>query len=244
MKDDYFGLPNAESNPAKVGAQQLLVVGDFYSFWSEVFLHLFALDLQYNPQQVARISGSPELAQMDPFDVFDAFSFGLSFDVQELNPDYLMQKLEAVHAQVLPADAGGVIDRAALTNLELRMLDPRLADKVIMDKGAAAQKVYRDVDTQVARMALGNEAEYTENDPSAQMKQQFLQQVIQGNPKYQNWLTKDPRFMELLQNYAKNLQMSIEQQQNKQVGRLGVKQIGAGQAGPGPMPQTATATMQ
>jgi hypothetical protein len=226
MKDDYFGLPNAESNPGKVGAQQLKGVGDFYSFWGEVLMHVFALDLQYAPQQVARVTGSELVSQLDPFEVFDAFVFGLSFDVAELNPDYLLQKLEALHAQVLPADAGGVIDRSALTNLELRMLDPRLAERVVMDRGQASQKVFRDVDMQVARMALGNEAEYTENDPAAPMKLQFLQSVLGNNPKYQEWLQKDQRFQVLLENYVKNLQMSVEQEQNKQVGRLGVKRIG------------------
>ena len=189
-------------------------------------MHVFALDLQYNPQQVAKISGSAELAQLDPFEVWDAFVFGLAFDVAELNPDYLLQKFEALHTQVLPADAGGVIDRAALTNLELRMLDPHLAAKVTLDKGAASQQIFRDVDLQVARMALGNEAEYTENDATAPAKLQFLQSVIQANPKYQQWLSKDPRFQELLANFAKNLQMSVDQQQNKQVGRLGVKPVG------------------
>ena len=226
MTNEYFGLPSAESNPGKLAAQQMKAVGDFYSFWGEVLMHVFALDLQYNPQQVAKISGSAELAQLDPFEVWDAFVFGLAFDVAELNPDYLLQKFEALHTQVLPADAGGVIDRAALTNLELRMLDPHLAAKVTLDKGAASQQIFRDVDLQVARMALGNEAEYTENDATAPAKLQFLQSVIQANPKYQQWLSKDPRFQELLANFAKNLQMSVDQQQNKQVGRLGVKPVG------------------
>jgi len=105
----------------------------------------------------------------------------------------------------------------------LRMLDPRLAAKVVMDKGAASQKVYRDTELQVMKMALGNEAEYVENDPTAQMKMQFLQTIIGSNPKYQQWLQGDQRFAGLVKNYTANLQQSVVQQQNKLVGRLGVK---------------------
>jgi hypothetical protein len=228
QKDDYFGQFNAQVDPAKIGAKQAKSTGDFYDFWGEIMLHMFALTLQYNPNEVARVTGVPELAQLDPFEVMDQFAIGLEFDVQELNPDYLLKKLEAVHDRVLPADVGGIIDRSALTNLELRMLDPRLASRVVMDKGQASQKVYRDVDTQVARMALGNEAEYTENDPTAPMKLQFLKTVLANNPKYQQALGTDERFKELLENYYKNLEMSVAQQENKMVGRLGVKQVGAG----------------
>lgn len=232
QKDDYFGQFNKLVDPAKIGAKQAKSTGDFYDFWGEVFLHMFALTLQYNPNEIVRVTGAPELAQLDPFDVMDQFAIGLEFDVQELNPDYLLKKLEAIHERVLPADAGGVIDRAALTNLEMRMLDPRLQARLVMDKGQAAQKVYRDVDTQVMRMAAGNEAEYTENDPTAPMKLQFLQTVVQSNPKYQQGLQQDQRFGGLLSNYEKNLQMSVTQQQNQMVGRLGVKPMsGAPQAG-------------
>nr|WP_294577559.1 hypothetical protein [uncultured Rhodopila sp.] len=223
QRDAYFGLFNAALPPALLGAKQGKSVRDFYAFWGEVLMHVFALTLQYNPAEITRVTGSPQLASLDPVDVFDEFDFGLEFDVQELNPDYLMQKLEAVHDRVLPADAGGIVDRAALTNLELRMLDPRLAAKVVMDKGQASQKVYRDTELQVMKMALGNEAEYTENDPTAPMKLQFLQTIVQSNPKYQQWLQSDQRFTGLVQNYTKNLQMSVQQQQNKLVGRLGVK---------------------
>jgi len=42
-------------------------------------------------------------------------------------------------------------------------------------------------------------------------------------------MKQDERFQALLENYAKNLQMGVDQQQNKQVGRIGVKPVGQGQ---------------
>jgi len=49
-----------------------------------------------------------------------------------------------------------------------------------------------------------------------------LQQIIQNNPKYQQQLEADQQFQELLKMYSQNLNMSVMQQQNKQIGRLGV----------------------
>lgn len=72
-------------------------------------------------------------------------------------------------------------------------------------------------------MALGNNpSKLVENDPSAAIKLQFLQQIIQNNPKYQQQLQADEQFAELLKVYSQNLNMSVMQQNNKQVGRLGV----------------------
>jgi hypothetical protein len=74
-------------------------------------------------------------------------------------------------------------------------------------------------------MMLGNEAGYVENDPTAQTKMMYLQDILSKNPKAQQAQQGDPVFTMLLQNYVKNLQMSIMQQQNKQIGRIGVSPV-------------------
>ena len=54
---------------------------------------------------------------------------------------------------------------------------------------------------------------------------QFMQQIVQGNPKYQEALQGDERFQALLENYGKNLQQSVAQEQNKMIGRIGVQPV-------------------
>jgi hypothetical protein len=73
---------------------------------------------------------------------------------------------------------------------------------------------------------LGNEANYVENDPTAQTKLQYLQDIMGKNPKASQAMQGDQHFRALLDNYVKNLQMSVSQQQNKQVGRTGVTPVG------------------
>lgn len=241
---EYFGRPDAQLDPSITAAKQAKMANDLYRFWGEVLAMMFALTVQYNPGEVDRVCNHPGLAAgLDVYTVLDELAFGLEFDIAELNPDYVVKKMEVLNSMVLPADAAGIIDRAKLTAKQVRMVDPRMAQELIQDQGSAAQKIYDEVDGQVARMALGNEAKYVENDPSAGTRLQYLQTVVQNNPKYQLWLGlpgqgnvpgqapgrgADPRFKELMENYMKNLQMSVEQQQNKVVGRIGVKQIGNG----------------
>jgi hypothetical protein len=85
--------------------------------------------------------------------------------------------------------------------------------------------MYKDVQSDIANMLLGNEAIYAENDPAAQTKMQFVQDIMSKNPKAQAALQQDENFKALFENYVKNIQMSLMQQQNAQIGRLGVNQV-------------------
>jgi hypothetical protein len=134
-----------------------------------------------------------------------------------------MQKLDTFNNKIVPADVTGAIDRNALTAYEARAVDPLLAKQLIQDKASASQKLFEEVQKNLGNMMLGFEANYVQNDPTAPTKQGFLQQLIKNNPNVAALAKNDKRFSELLENYAKNLQMSVDQQNNKQVGRIGVK---------------------
>jgi len=231
-RDHYFGGFNPEIPPPITGTKQEKMIGDFFAFWGEIFKHMFALTLQYNPQEIVRVAGqavAPMIQALEPRAAMEELDFDIEFDAMELDREFLLKKLEIILDRVVTSDVTGSIDRAALTQLLVRMVDSRLAGKILMDKGAASQKVFDDVMNQTVRMVAGNEAQYVENDPSAPMKLQFLEQIVQNNPKYQQQLQQDERFGALMNNYMKSLQMSVKQEENKQVGRIGVKPMGAGQ---------------
>jgi hypothetical protein len=90
--------------------------------------------------------------------------------------------------------------------------------------------LYKEVQSDIGLMMLGNEANYVENDPSAPSKLQYLQDIMSKNPKAQQSMQGDQHFRALMDNFIKNLQMSVMQQQNKQIGRTGVTPV-AEQAG-------------
>ena len=133
-----------------------------------------------------------------------------------------MEKLKAIVETVVPLDSGGVIDRNKLVKLVVEAISPDAARELVIDQTTASQKLYKDVINDVGMMMLGNEALYVENDPTAQSKLQYLQEILQKNPKAAQAAQGDRIFQILLENYTKNLQMSVEQQKNKEIGRIGV----------------------
>jgi hypothetical protein len=141
-----------------------------------------------------------------------------------MNPANIDKKIQFLQT-ISQMDAGGAIDKNALTRMMLMAVAPEVANQLIVNQAQASQQMYKDVQNDIANMLLGNEALYTENDPAAQTKMQFVQDVMQKNPKAQAALQQDENFKALFENYVKNIQMSMMQQQNAQIGRLGVNQV-------------------
>jgi hypothetical protein len=218
---NYFGLQNANVPPAKGAVIMQKEVNNWFGTWSKVFSQVFQLCLQYMPEEeIQRITGQTLPKNLS--EIAGCFDYILKFDVREMNDDYVMKKLQAISQFVIPLDAGGVIDRNKLIKAITSAISPDAAREMVIDQAGASQQMFKAVQSDIGLMMLGNEALYVENDPTAQTKLQYVQQVMQSNPKAQAAAQQDPNFQQLLQKYVQNLQFSVSQQQNKQVGRIGV----------------------
>jgi hypothetical protein len=158
--------------------------------------------------------------------ISNMYDFNIKYDVRELDTQFVIEKLKAITQFVLPLDAGGVIDKNKLVKAAVEAIDPDKAKELIINTASASQMLYKDIQSDIGLMMLGNEANYVENDPSAPTKLQYMQDIIGKNPKAQQQMQADPHFRALVDNYIKNLQMSAMQQQNKQIGRTGVTPVG------------------
>ncbi len=192
--------------------------------WRGVFRQVFALCSQFlSPEEIAAITGGFQIPQ-NLSAIHNEFDINIRFDVNDMNPDYIDKKIQFLQT-ISQMDVGGAIDKNALTRMMLQAVAPEVANQLIVNQAQASQQMYKDVQSDIANMLLGNEAIYTENDPAAQTKMQFVQDIMQKNPKAQAALQQDENFKALFDNYVKNMQMSLMQQQNAQIGRLGVNQV-------------------
>ena len=220
----YFGLYHAAIPPVKTQTTQQFLVNNWLTAWSRVFKQIVSLSIQYmDGAEIERVAGLPIVLQ--PQEISSGYDFNVSYNVKELDTDYVMEKLKAIASFVVPLDAGGVIDRNKLTQRFVEAISPEAAKDILLDQASASQKMYEQVQNDLAKMMAGMEPQYTENDPAAKTKLQYAQDVLSKNPKAQQAAQGDPQFQALLQNYMKNLQMSVSQQDNKSIGRLGVTPV-------------------
>lgn len=221
--DSYFGRLSAEIPAPRAQIRQQFSVGKFLKGWARAFRQQWALVQQFMaPQEWERITNTPK-PQWGPTEIGRGYDLMLATDVRETDSEFAVKKLEAVSKYVLPEDAAGVIDRAKLITMKLRAIDPLLAKQLVVDQGEASQKLFERVNMELASMFLGNPPQYVEGDPTAQQQLIFAQQIVQANPKYASELQQGGRFAEAVKSWAENRQQSVVQDQNKMVGRLGVK---------------------
>ena len=223
--DQSFARLSANVPPARVQARQQHMVNGFLGMWAEAFRQVLALIIQYMPTAEFRRVTDFEKPQLSPGEIAGSYDLILSVDVRELDMDFAIKQLEAVSKFVLPEDAAGVIDRAKLVKMKLQAINPLLAREILSDQAGAQQKIFKDVSAEIASMFLGNPPNLVENDPTAPMQLQFAAQVIQSNPNYQAALQQGDRFAKMMDVWVKNRMQSKAQEENKVVGRLGVKPI-------------------
>lgn len=225
------GLNNPNGHPQRATLRQQRLTNTWLLAWSEVFHQLACLCYQHwDAERLEEILGhAPALTA----GAIARHRVQLTFDVRALDSDWVLNALKAVAQWVVPLDHGGMVDYGRMVGLFMGWFDAALADELTMDKEGASQAMFEKVRNDLLQMAAGNEAMYTENDPAAEQKLGFVEQVLKTNPKYQEALNQngpafDARFALLFEKYVANLRQSLLQQQNKTIGRLGVKPEGMG----------------
>lgn len=219
-----IGRRYPEEAPEGADAQRQKLVHANLASWSAAFQQEFQLLEQFLPtEEFTRITGAPEGMPQDADSIARQYDFILTFDIRELSIDYVMEELKAIKDVILPVDAMGVIDRSKLVELLLRAINPTLAKELILNPQSASQQVFQKVKIDFISMMAGFEPELVEMDPTAGAQLGFAKQLIQSNPRVQQAFQSDRRFAELVQKWQQNRQQSVVQEQNKMVGRLGVK---------------------
>lgn len=218
-----FGLAGAEVPPVRQQVKQQMLVNTFLLMWTEAFQQIFGLCGQFMAEgEFQRVTGSRE-----PLPKGRAMGrqedLMLTLDVRELDMEFVVAQYKAIATGVIPLDQDNVVDKGKLVRIMLRSINPSLAQEIIRGEGGGPQQVMQRVQSDLMRMLMGFEPEYgRDDDPTAGMRMQAAQQVMQTNPKIQQALQSDPDFAERVKKYGENIQFNLEQQQNKVTGRVGV----------------------
>jgi hypothetical protein len=227
--DEYFGRPNEKVAATVTQLKQQRMVNQWLRGWTEVFRQMFRLCIQYySVDELARITNA-NASQALSHDG-QQFDFVLKFNVQELDSDLVKSKLEAISQIATTLDSAGRIDKVKLVENALRAVAPEAADELLVDQAAASQQMYEGVKQDIANMLLGFEATYADasNDPAASTKMQMAQELAQSNQRVMQEMQGNEVFKDLMDRYLQNLNMAVMQQQNKQIGRTGVKPAAMG----------------
>lgn len=233
---NYFGLMNEHVLPAKWQSKLQRLTERYLGTCAEMWgMVLAMIQRRAAPAELARITGGQVQFSDDLAEIAGEYDVSLFFDVKDLDMEFVWKKVEAFIKWVLPSDKAGRVNYDKFTQLMSNAIDPTWGAELIQDGPAASQAIFNEVRQQIALMERGNMPDLVENDPTAQTKLDFAQQIIYGdgngqggNPIYVQALNPEsgdkfnPVFAQRLQVWTQNLQQSITQEKNKTIGRLGV----------------------
>ena len=220
--EEYFGRgENQEDNMLYTQC----VVNRWLDSWKEALSQALCLCQQYlSPEFVARLTGgNVDEIRIMPDDIQGKYDLSLRFAVDTLSPEFMEKKLQAV-TQLTQFDTMGAIDRNALVQISAETIDPTLAERIVVDKQTASQKEIED--EQNAWVKIMAEIEpIPQEGVNFQLRQQTAQQILQTSQELQKRMAEKPLVKQLSENRMKYLQFGISQQENAQIGRVGVKPI-------------------
>lgn len=241
---NYFGKNIEGVDPNKALRKTQRLVDSWLGENREVMVQIFQLCQQFLSQEDwQRISGAPDLVMpTDRNTIQNNMRLVLEFDARDLNQEYLTQKLELINTVLVGTDAAGVLDRAGLTQYAARAIDPALGNRIVKPQGQVTQQEIESEQGALSQIVSGVDPAVYQSGQNAQLRLQVIQNTLQNNQDYVNFLRQNPLAMERLQNRMKGFQFQLQQQQNAVIGRIGtnpssISQVGGVGAAPPPSSQ-------
>lgn len=248
--DNRFGLMAEDVPPSRMQTAQEKSVRRFLIAWTRAFQQVLGLyQIHGDDAEFSRVTGAPEGWLESKRNTPGALSGIFDFDVRELDSEMFIEQVKAMNTIVLPNDVLSVIERGQYAAWMARgIVGPRVAKSFLRSVPDANAALKEKAEMQVLKMFAGTPPTLIDkDDPTAASLLQFTQQCVLQNPNYARSLTDEalvmvagPQqaqqmaqqigqrtpnqlFSDLLIKWIENLKfIGVTQQQNKQIGRMGV----------------------
>lgn len=188
---------------------------------------------RFGPDEVFfRVTGAPDPIRFGRGDPDEDFDLIVNFDSLNNDPETQEARSNRITA-LIGMDRNGRINTDAWLEYELGLIDPVLADTIIMPAEAAQQQVVKQVTDDLAKIYSGIELNARPN--GAQIALQVVQTYL-AQPDVATRYAADGAFKTRIDTYMAGYTFQLEQAQNAEIGRIGATPAAFGDA-----PQTGAA---
>lgn len=222
--DRFFAVPNGDVPEVINSILDQHMVNSFLDNISEVLRMILQLCQQYMPDAtVALATGTAASEQpRSKKDIAGQFNISLSQSVSEFSPEFYIKILSAVSQFIVPM-AQGDIDTTALINHFMRGLDPNMARAVMRDRTEADARETEDELQALSMAANAIEAPIRESGQNNALRLQVLQNERARNPELAARIAASPTATAIVAKREQAHQFRIQQLQNAQIGKIGVR---------------------
>jgi hypothetical protein len=231
MWDQYFGRATPETDPVLAQLLRQDLVDNWLEGWRLALIQMHQLCQQFMPEEFYyRVVGSRQGQSIRATrqEIQGKFDIMLSFNVQDLDPAVLREKLKAMQELVAAMDVNGITDRDEMLAIGFEWIDPNIGERVIKPGEAAAQQEIEDEKNVYARMFAGIDEDIKQGQ-AYQLRKQVLEDILFGidekqqpkNPEGMRKYDSDEAFKARIDKRLQQLNFQMQQRRNAVIGRLG-----------------------
>jgi hypothetical protein len=207
------------SNPISASRQQF-VVSKFLDHVRDVLNMAWKLYQRMGPDEVFfQVTGNPNPQVMTKGSADENFSIVVNFDSQSNDPETAETQLKNM-VSLIQLDPNGIFDMNKVLEFAASSINPIFADYTMQPVEEAQQKVQKNVTDDLAKIFAGIEVPAQPN--GAQMAMQMIQAYVQ-QPDIMQRAQQDEAFGARLQKYMEAYQFQLQQMENAEIGKIGVR---------------------
>lgn len=232
----YAGRPTAEdtTNEWQVKQQKQIAYG-WLNKWQIVFRKVFTLHMQYGPdEEFYRVIGqqSDKPSKFNKADFNGKYDLYLAYDVLNNDPEMWQAKIKAMGEVATQFDRNGQVDYSKLLQKAFDMIDPILAEDVLVPQEMAAQKEVTETQGDISRMWAGVDLDAPQTGINPELRLQVIKNWMTGVPDnpavdVQARVMADESLRKRIERYSQQLQFQLDQRENAMIGRIGTMPAGS-----------------
>ena len=235
MTRRYFGRSVPDDAVQDWQVKQQKETQGWLRSWQGVFAQIWELYQQYGPdEEWFRVIGAntPKAQQFSKKSFSGKYDFYLSYDVLNTDPESWATKIETMGKLGQQYDKTGVMNWGEFLAATFEMIDPVLAERVMIPQEVASEKEVKATHDDLAKMWAGIDLDPPMVGVNADLRMKVMQNWLQGAPDnpardVQTRVGQDESLRNRLERYQKQLQHQIDQRQNAQIGIQGATPAGA-----------------
>jgi len=227
-----FGLRHKDVDPELSLTSWQVEAGDFLHSLSLVLGRVWGLIQLYGPAEIrARVVAAPAILgstvqtqaqeSLQRAEIRGGFDFHIDCDVRSQVLEWV-ELMAKVLGAVKQLDLENAIPTTPVVQAMMGLVHPRLAAQVRTSEQAQDAQVAR-TQADLATIVTGQEPPWTPGQNSA-LALQLAQETVQKSPLFQQYLQNE-QVRAVFENWAKQHEQAVKQEQNKQIGRTGGRPV-------------------
>lgn len=228
LVNDAFKRFDADLDPDMVIGARQARVDNFLASLADAMKMVLQLCMQYmTDEQVQRIVGSDGVqVARSVEEIQGVFDFELSFDVRDMDLDFIIKKATVARDYVAPLDGRATVKQHIIAQRILQSVDPHWADGAVDEVDAADERETRETLAEFSQWLQGVETPLKEGGVNAALRLQVIEQEIQKRQQQPDMFGQvSPAAGMIIENMMKNLQFLVQQQQNAVTGKFGTEEV-------------------